>query len=62
MTPTNSQKCAHPVCSCLTTSGKYCSIECETMAKMPDIDCSCGHPGCKGETQFIESSPQKLPS
>jgi hypothetical protein len=44
------QKCAHPIYSCLTASGKYCSIECEAMEKMPDIDCSCKHTGCKGHT------------
>jgi hypothetical protein len=43
-------KCAHPVCSCLASSGKYCSIECESMAKMPDIDCLCKHSDCKGHT------------
>jgi hypothetical protein len=32
----------------MVTKGKYCSVECETMEKMPDIDCTCGHPGCKG--------------
>jgi hypothetical protein len=41
-------KCAHPVCSCTTSSGKYCSTQCEAMEKMPDISCSCGHPVCKG--------------
>lgn len=50
MTPATTEKCAHPVCSCPATMGKYCSIECETMEKMPDIDCSCAHPGCKGKT------------
>src|SRR5271156_4022400 len=43
-------KCAHPICSCLTTTGKYCSIECEAMEKTPDIDCHCEHAGCKGKT------------
>jgi hypothetical protein len=50
MTPAKADKCAHPVCSCLTTSGKYCSTECEAMEKTPDIDCLCGHTGCKGKT------------
>jgi hypothetical protein len=50
MTPTKAEKCAHPVCSCLTTSGKYCSTECQAMEKTPDIDCLCGHTGCKGKT------------
>ena len=25
-------------------------VECEAMEKMPDIDCTCGHPACKGKT------------
>jgi hypothetical protein len=41
------KKCAHPVCSCTVTSGKYCSAQCEAMEKTPDIACKCGHPGCK---------------
>jgi hypothetical protein len=43
-------KCAHPVCSCPAGSGKYCSVECEAMEKVPDIDCSCNHSNCKGIT------------
>ena len=56
------EKCAHPVCSCIATSGKYCSVECETMEKMPDIDCHCGHPGCKGETDHSATSTPRLSS
>jgi hypothetical protein len=62
MIPANAQKCAHPVCSCMTTSGKYCCIACETMEKMPDIDCHCGHADCKGETDRPPVSPSALPS
>ena len=40
------KKCAHPVCSCMVTSEKYCSVECEAMEKTPDIACKCGHAGC----------------
>lgn len=43
-------KCAHPVCSCLTPFGKYCSTECEAMEKTPDISCLCDHADCKGHT------------
>ena len=50
MAAAKGEKCAHPVCSCTTTSGKYCSTQCEAMEKTPDIDCSCGHMGCKGKT------------
>jgi hypothetical protein len=50
MTTTKAEKCAHPVCSCEATSGKYCSTACAAMEKTPDIDCACGHPSCKGRT------------
>ena len=50
MSSPKGEKCAHPVCSCVTTSGKYCSTQCEAVEKTPDIDCSCGHTGCKGKT------------
>ncbi len=50
MSTTTPEKCAHPVCSCMTTSGKYCSTECAAMEETPDIDCACGHPACKGKT------------
>jgi hypothetical protein len=43
------KKCAHPNCSCPAREGGYCSIECEAMAKTPDIECTCRHPACKGE-------------
>jgi hypothetical protein len=46
--PMIAPKCAHPVCSCPTNSGKYCSVECEAMEAMPDIDCRCNHADCKG--------------
>jgi nucleotide-binding universal stress UspA family protein len=42
------QKCGHPSCTCTTKSGKYCSAQCEAVAQVPDIDCRCGHPDCKG--------------
>jgi hypothetical protein len=50
MAAENATKCAHPICSCLTTEGKYCSTQCEAMEKTPDIDCTCNHPVCKGKT------------
>jgi metallothionein len=43
------KKCGHPNCSCAAPAGKYCSVQCETMEKMPDIECKCGHAGCKGK-------------
>ena len=62
MTSGKAEKCRHPVCSCLTTSGKYCSTECEAMEKTPDIDCSCGHTGCQGNGRFMASSTIQIPS
>ena len=50
MATAKGQKCAHPICSCVITSGKYCSTQCAAMEKTPDIDCPCGHAGCRGET------------
>jgi hypothetical protein len=62
MTLAKTEKCAHPICSCMTTSGGYCSVECETMATMPDIACHCEHPACTGDTDRIAPSPSALPS
>ena len=56
MSAAKAVKCAHPVCSCLTTSGKYCSVECEAMEKTPDIDCRCEHSDCKGHTHSSATS------
>jgi hypothetical protein len=50
MADTKGTKCAHPVCTCTVSSGKYCSTQCEAMEKTPDIDCKCGHAVCQGET------------
>ena len=50
MAPENAVKCAHPVCSCVATSDKYCSTQCEAMEMTPDIDCTRGHQGGKGKT------------
>lgn len=54
MTTAKGQKCAHPVDSCVVTSGKYCSPGCEAMERTPDIDCACGHSDCKGRTSEYE--------
>jgi hypothetical protein len=50
MDTAKTDKCAHPVCSCRATTGKYCSAQCEAMEKTPDIDCRCEHSACKGHT------------
>jgi hyperosmotically inducible periplasmic protein len=62
MASARAEKCAHPVCSCLTTSGRYCSTDCEAMEKTPDIDCTCGHTGCEGNRRSIASSSIHIPS
>lgn len=62
MAPATATKCAHPICSCLTTSGKYCSPQCEAMEDTPDIDCSCAHPVCNGNLRSMASSPIAIPS
>ena len=50
MASEKAEKCAHPLCSCVTTSGKYCSAECQATEKTPEIACACPHTGCKGKT------------
>jgi len=49
MAADNAKKCAHPPCTCTTKGDKYCSPQCEAVEETPDIDCRCGHPGCKGK-------------
>ena len=51
MANTEGKKCAHPVCSCTVRSGRYCSPQCEAMEEIPDIDCKCEHPECKGRAE-----------
>jgi hypothetical protein len=41
--------------------GKYCSVECESMAKTPHIDCLCAYTECKGNTESIASSLLEIP-
>jgi len=62
MASAKAEKCAHPVCACLTASGKYCSTECEAIEKTPDIDRSCGHIGCQGNRRSMASSTIQIPS
>jgi hypothetical protein len=49
MDSTKAEKCTHPLCSCVATSGKYCSAECQATEKTPEIACACPHAGCKGK-------------
>ena len=53
MAAAKGEKCAHPVCSCRTMSGKYCSAQCEAPEKTPD-DCSCGHAICMAQQLGIK--------
>ena len=53
MADTKGHKCAHPVCTCLITSGKYCSAQCEAVEKRSDIECACNHAVCKGRTDSV---------
>jgi hypothetical protein len=62
MAPTKAKLCAYPGCSCLTTSDKYCSTECEAKEKTLEIDCLCKHTGCKASTESIGSSSLEIPS
>jgi hypothetical protein len=52
----NARKCAHPVCSCMITTGRYCSVACEAMENMADIDCHCEHEGCKGHVDSADAT------
>lgn len=62
MAATNPVKCAHSICSCQTTAGKYCSAQCEAAEKMPDIDCSCGHIECTGNLRTLNSARIDAPT
>lgn len=46
-----SRKCAHPVCTCQVSEGRFCSAECEAMEKVPDVNCTCPHSDCRGKTE-----------
>ena len=41
--------CANPPCSCPVQGEKYCSVHCESTKSTVQIDCDCGHDGCKGD-------------
>jgi len=46
----NQKKCAHPICTCNAREGdKYCSEACKDAGGTTEIECSCGHPGCKAQ-------------
>jgi hypothetical protein len=54
MPAATAEKCAHPVCTCMASLGRYCSAQCAAMEETPDLDCSCGHPICKGDKSYQE--------
>jgi osmotically-inducible protein OsmY len=62
MAPVKYEKCAHPACSCTTTSGQFCSAECEGMKQALDAHCPCKHPGCKDSKHSIASSAFEIQS
>ena len=42
------KQCAHPGCVCnAREDSKYCSAYCEGAKGKPEVQCACGHPGCK---------------
>lgn len=47
----NDKECANPPCTCpITEKGeKFCSVHCQSTENSIQIDCDCGHPGCKGD-------------
>jgi hypothetical protein len=46
----DSKKCAHPACSCMTQKGEdFCSTYCESTKGTTEIMCKCGHSGCRGD-------------
>jgi hypothetical protein len=40
----------------MITTGKYCSVACEAMESMPDIDCHCEHADCKGHVDSADAA------
>jgi len=41
------EKCAHPNCTCPPAEGsKYCSPYCENAKDIAEAFCECGHAGC----------------
>jgi len=43
------RSCRHPSCTCeVEPEAVYCSVQCEAMEEIPDIDCRCGHAQCQG--------------
>lgn len=49
--PTNTDKCSHEACKCSVQPdgpfGKFCSQHCQDTHDVAELECDCGHPGCK---------------
>ena len=47
----DSEKCAHPACSCTVTKGgewgKYCSEQCKVKGSGIELRCDCPHAACR---------------
>jgi hypothetical protein len=47
----DSNKCAHPSCTCIVGKGsqfgKYCSEHCKEAKDQIELHCDCKHPGCR---------------
>jgi len=50
------EACTHPACTCVVSSGRYCSTACESGEETPEADCPCEHTGCKGSKHSLASS------
>jgi hypothetical protein len=46
----DTQKCAHPSCTCMVKTagpyGKYCSESCKEKRQQTELRCECRHPAC----------------
>lgn len=62
MVPAKAERCTRVACSSVTTSGKYCSAECEAEDKTLEVDCLCKQAGCKAKTESVVSAPPGIPS
>jgi len=47
----DTEKCAHPACSCQVAKGgqwgKYCSEICKKKGQQTELRCECRHSGCE---------------
>jgi hypothetical protein len=50
MSDAKKNTCAHELCRCPASEGRYCSTYCATAKGTAEIACGCGHPGCATKT------------